>query len=92
MRPNRHPKATTAADPKERRRDVGLKGIRKGKKPRTDPRDTIEAEVSDPMAIVRRRINQVMTNLGFNLGRQTLLGRGTRRDERPQGRIRHRNA
>ena len=50
-----------------------------GKKPRTGPRDTMEAEVSDPVAIVRRRIKQVMTNLGLNFGRQTLLGRCARR-------------
>ena len=78
---------------------MGLKGIRKGKKPRTGPRDTIEGEVSDPMAIVRRRIKQVMTNLGFNFGRQTFLGRGTRRvvnflrweEKKPQERSPHRN-
>ena len=49
------------------------------KKPHSGTRDTIEAEVSDPVAIVRSRIKQVMTNLGLNVGRQTLLGRGTRR-------------
>ena len=56
---------------------MGFEGIRKGKKPRTGPRDTIEAEVSDPVATVRRRIKQVMINLGLQFGRQTLLGRGT---------------
>ena len=52
--PNRHPETTAQADPKERCRDVGFGRIRKGTKPRTGPRDTIEAEVSNPMAIVRR--------------------------------------
>ena len=55
--------------------DVGLKGIGKSKKPCTGTRDTVKTEVSDPMTIVRRRIKQVVTDLGFDLGRQTFLGR-----------------
>ena len=53
-----------------------LERIRKGQKPCTCSRDTIEAKVSNPVAFVCRRTQQVLTGLGLNLGRQTLLGRG----------------
>ena len=55
---------------------MGLQGIRKGKKPRTGPMDTIEAEVSSPMVVVRRRMKQMLTNLGFNILAERLFWDG----------------
>ena len=43
---------------------MGFGRIRKGTKPRTGPRDTIEAEVSNPMAIVRREDQMEMDSHG----------------------------
>ena len=94
--PNRHVEtATWAGD-----RDVRLERIQEGKKPRTCSRDAVDAEVRYPMAFVRRRIKQAMTNLGLDLGRQTLLGRSagravitrTGKKRSPQERTRRPNA
>ena len=51
--PDKHEETATWADTKQRGRNVGFERIRKGKKPRSYPRDAVE--VRCPMAFVRRR-------------------------------------
>ena len=56
-----------------------LERIQEGKKPRTCSKEAVEAKVRHPMAFVRHRIKQAITNLGLDLHRQTLLGRSAGR-------------
>ena len=77
--PDRHPKTSQDANLEEWGRDVRLGRVRKGKEPGTRSWQTIEAEVSHPMAILNQSVQQMMANLGLDLGGQALLGRRCRR-------------
>ena len=77
--PNGHAQAAAEADLEERGRDMRVERIRQGEESGTCSGEAVEAEVGNSVTVMSSGIEQMMTNLGLNLGRQALLGRRTRR-------------
>ena len=68
VEPDGHAETTAEAHAEQGSRDAGLKRVGKCKEPCTGPRDAIEAETLQTIALQGTRTEQVRAGLGFNLG------------------------